>query len=404
MRRMFRLVRTALPVGQGAFYCERFMDTVNKKVRNIVYDCGALDNNRQKPASLTREINGLLDKDEHIDILFISHFDADHVNGIAQLNGRNPIDRIVMPELTKNEIWFLYAFGAVNGQFAEMADFANFYNSYQGQTIYISSVDEEDDSREADDGRDLLGDVDNNVQNGAITESSGTKFSLGTLKEQLSWIYVPINYGISQKKLQDLKAKILDIQLADGSKLTEDDLKIGNKVGEVTDAIKKAFKDSKVDTNMTSMVVYSGPSISLPNYDICYCQRRLDIEDCFHCLYWDYDFDHQVSACLYTGDSVLNAKRCKSIAGFIKSIKDNIGTLQLPHHGSNNNFWCDIYEDEFKTKLSTRIFCFASYGVDNIFRHPSSKVRMDLILHGTCLWGVTEEKHTQFNECIFIDY
>lgn len=81
----FNLVRTALPVGQGAFYCERFTDDTTKVVHNIVYDCGACDNSKNETHELSSEIKGLLKKGDTIDILFISHFDADHVNGIEQL-------------------------------------------------------------------------------------------------------------------------------------------------------------------------------------------------------------------------------------------------------------------------------------------------------------------------------
>lgn len=36
-----KMVRSFIPVGQGAFYCEQFLDKQTKEIINIVYDCGS---------------------------------------------------------------------------------------------------------------------------------------------------------------------------------------------------------------------------------------------------------------------------------------------------------------------------------------------------------------------------
>ena len=62
-------------VGQGAFYTERIR--TDGKTFNIVYDCGGATSykvNRNKPI-LEAEIKTFYDKNEDIDLLFISHFD-----------------------------------------------------------------------------------------------------------------------------------------------------------------------------------------------------------------------------------------------------------------------------------------------------------------------------------------
>ena len=109
---MFTLTRIIHPVGQGAFYSERFIDAQGK-IHNIVYDCGSLP--AQKTGSaLNSEIDSAFQEGDHIDILFISHFDADHINGILRLNRRYKIDHVVLPQITNN-IWYLYAMG-IKGQ------------------------------------------------------------------------------------------------------------------------------------------------------------------------------------------------------------------------------------------------------------------------------------------------
>jgi Cft2 family RNA processing exonuclease len=71
----YQVVRTFHPIGQGAFYTERHESF------NVVYDCGAmpLSNNSKSIVS------SAFSKNDDIDILFISHFDYDHVSAISML-------------------------------------------------------------------------------------------------------------------------------------------------------------------------------------------------------------------------------------------------------------------------------------------------------------------------------
>lgn len=391
------LTRTALPVGQGAFYSESFTDVRANTIRHIVYDCGALDNNNIMTQELPKEIDGLLAKGDHIDILFISHFDADHVNGVMQLAGRYKIDRIVLPEITKN-LWYLYVIGAYRDQYMAMAEFANFLSSYQGQIIEVGAVSEEGNN---DFGGD---DIDVTVTNGHQFITSGKKIKFGNNNSQLFWCYIPMNYAKSAVDLSKLKSNILKITLPDGSTMTEQDLADAGKVASVTPEIKHAFVDSKFTTNLTSLVVYSGPSLDIRNL---VQNHPLDVKVAVRFVKPLYPWRHcswPISlGYLYTGDAVMNDKRCNSVLGYIQPLNNNIGTLQIPHHGSAANFSAKTFESVFGLSLS-KIFCFASFGTSNKHRHPSTKVLTDLALHGSKLWGVTEEKASQFVEHVYIHW
>lgn len=62
------------PMGQGAFYTERF-----EKI-NIVYDCGT------KNETIGRKVvKQSFKSTDEIDILFISHFHADYISNIKTL-------------------------------------------------------------------------------------------------------------------------------------------------------------------------------------------------------------------------------------------------------------------------------------------------------------------------------
>jgi len=85
------------PIGQGAFYSEQDENF------NIVYDCGTEWKNRGKK-SIDKMIKQSFSKDDEIDILFISHFDYDHVSKIKVLRDHvKTIKKVVMPLLFESE-------------------------------------------------------------------------------------------------------------------------------------------------------------------------------------------------------------------------------------------------------------------------------------------------------------
>ena len=96
---MVRFTRTFHTVGQGAFYSEK-IEYNDKQVFRMVYDCGS----KSIPESLlAKRIKSDLTNNVDIDILFISHFDKDHINGIYNLNPK----LIIIPFLSKDQIFLL---------------------------------------------------------------------------------------------------------------------------------------------------------------------------------------------------------------------------------------------------------------------------------------------------------
>lgn len=70
-----RHLRFIFPVGQGGLAIEMIDDYV------VAYDCGSTSS----PGMVEQSIDCLIEFIDHIDVLFISHFDKDHVNGIQYL-------------------------------------------------------------------------------------------------------------------------------------------------------------------------------------------------------------------------------------------------------------------------------------------------------------------------------
>lgn len=99
---------TAHPVGQGLFYS----GLVNIRSNNMhdstfrfVFDCGSLNE-----TNATEEVNLYRENDfrgPRLDLLVISHFDADHVNHIKPLLEDKKVDKVVLPFTTLEERLYL---------------------------------------------------------------------------------------------------------------------------------------------------------------------------------------------------------------------------------------------------------------------------------------------------------
>ena len=98
------VTRIIHPIGQGAFYTESIK--TNDNLYNVVYDCGS-GNHKYAPKRLKQDIASFYNPDDVIDLLFISHFDNDHINGIRELKKRTSnIRNIVVPLIEENDFWY----------------------------------------------------------------------------------------------------------------------------------------------------------------------------------------------------------------------------------------------------------------------------------------------------------
>ena len=80
---------TQYPVGQGGLFCGTL--TSGQESFRWVYDCGSMNMQERD-----REVNKV-SKEGHIDILFLSHMDSDHVNGVDNLLKCCKVTTVVIP-------------------------------------------------------------------------------------------------------------------------------------------------------------------------------------------------------------------------------------------------------------------------------------------------------------------
>jgi len=362
---MCTVIRNIYPIGQGGFASEYHVD--NDKT--IIYDCGSISHNI-RPV-FYELIKNCLSSDT-IDILFISHFDDDHINQISILKKYKKIKNVVIP-LVKN----IKLLEFLSEETETKRFIRNPEEFFGNETKVIRITEFESESDENDNPINI-----DEKQPNEISSFQPITFN------NYSWEYIPFN--VKEDERMALFNKKCKNEGIDCSQLDNLDYLYQNE-----NLIRKIYKSIKGGINANSMLLYSGTNSSTIKsfiYDSnCTCNFRYYYDwRCFcvpHCKYRLYQNNNK-EACLYTGDwdcSWINELRTK----FLKRI-DRIGLIQIPHHGSRYNFKEELI-------LNEHLHWFVQYGVNNKYRHPSESV-YDSILQKSNLQyihSVTEFNHLQ---------
>jgi len=374
-----RVVRTFHPVGQGAFYSERFYEGDNPQAKyNIVFDCGTSWRTILKAKKVVAQA---FDKNDKIDYLFISHIDYDHVSLVNTL--MESVDRkvrnIVLPLVNKDEVRiginlnFIANHQETEDFLRRILDFMDGYNN--GQDTHIE----------------FIGGNDNKVQ----SIGSGKGITLRLEEGELEWVLIPRNVSARSRRYEllecldrmlwdtdfreessmyglpvvgsgeELLSRLLDKEYVDGV--------IRNK--KLRNAVKSAYEKVAGGVNVNSLLLYSGPAKEDSGYMMCQMYSNMFKR-----------IRYRRPGCLYTGDSDCDIDGWKN--GVYSDVWQNIGTIQLPHHGSLKSF-------NVKKNNIDRVYLFpVSCGSTNSYGHPSGKVLAYLMTRDGLPQIVTEMSNT----------
>lgn len=361
------------PVGQGAFYSERH--TAHNI--NIVYDCGTTN-----PSSRAKQrvVNQSFRKDEVIHILFISHFDKDHISLIDTLKKTvRRIERVVIPLLHDKEKIFLSNVFKSLGE-SRLADLVSDPNGFFGEGTQVIAVQPSSENEIGERRSVNVSEMRETVQE----VSSGTPLTINGLND---WVYIPFNHKY-QSRNQEFLCKLREENI-DIDRLKIDPNYILDQFCIKT--IKKIYKNISGNINENSIFLYSGPSRNEESY-MHYWRRRC-WRDNICCWHFDYLPHHCVPyrvACLYTGDGDLNEVDVKDI---YRRYWELIGTIQIPHHGSLRSFRANVLDDEY-------FLCPISVGKNNHYGHPSQSVISEILKNSSLPILVTEDVDSIFVERI----
>lgn len=401
------LQRTFHPVGQGAFCTERHKIS-NGKDFTIVYDCGSF-----QLTNLKNRIKSAFQKGEEIDILFISHFHVDHINGIKELKNRCKIKRVILPLLDDKTKYILKINNYLAKNYKDTTLIDNPKHFFDEETAIIQIEEEEDQDHPVN--PDEIEDI--NRLNNIDKKKSGTVFSYDkSLSYNDQWLFIPFNY--KQEDRFDLFNKLLKEEYPYIPLNKLDDIEV---MEEYETELKKIYKKINGDLNVTSMILFSGV---YPKYNNHYnyqvnthffdrYERPIIISlfkkykslindkdllgniDFWNELYHSYSFNTN-NSCLYMGDINLNENKniVKEIKSRLLPLWDSIGTIQIPHHGSVHNFSDEILSQDIKCAI-------ISFGTTNTFGHPSGAVIGNILRKNTTPYFVTENIETMVIQTIY---
>ncbi len=366
------IIRKFNPVGQGAFYTE--MHITDNNVRHyFVYDCGS-----ERKDDCIKQIDANFIKNEVIDILFISHFDADHVNCIKHLvNKVKEIKVVVIPLIYRISSILIDGTDGFDDIFTNNAGhkphfifiYPDTSSLNEKEMLLLRSFHEEEIPEEVE--LEAL-----NITNDRYLDS---KLRIkGPLPD---WVFIVYNYAtidrikMLRKELEKIGVDIIE--------LLTSPLKFVDKYPEIKKCYAKLPKIAGAKdgnkVNEHSLLLYSGPQ-TMDYYIYRLGVGRKSPKDMI--------IKNLKAGCVYSGDSDWH---CFDIAKIYEPVYRNVGTIQLPHHGSEKNF----------TRIEGQnMWCPCSYGTYNTYKHPSISVLNEVSISQNFPICVTEDKNTDFMEYI----
>ncbi len=349
-----RHTRTFYPVGHGAFFVEA-LDYEGYSPFITVYDCGdsakgtLVQNYAEKALGRKEDENRAI-----IDVLFISHFDSDHINGLKHLK----------PYITQNTHVFLPFF---DDKYKDIYKRSKRDGIASVIRVLLEKRIKPILVRYQEEGQPEDFDLDKPLADGdhASNDSPYPVIPSGTpiIKSTFDiWKYVPYNLFNEAKLFHDFRAKIKASKNWSEAKLNNPETWTEDEIRELRQIYSTI---STYSINVNSLLVLSMPTFTeymfIDELSGEYIQKGYLVE-CNRC--------HPtavVASSLYTGDTVLKrnsqGKYNQAYIHLLARLRlqtNRIGLMQIPHHGSSNNINIVTLSD----CISCALFC--NYGTNDV--------------------------------------
>jgi hypothetical protein len=426
--------RDQIPVGQGFFHAAALHEDDALRL-SYIYDCGAMQRYATERQRQIRNHFKRVGARSPLDVLFISHIHADHLNGLEQLlDGTHglDVDTIILPLVNVADRLIAFARTVAEDSASALNRFYRAFVVDPGealgrfrprQIIFVEPGDRDDGAPDGEgrpfappDGPDAFGEGRSEhrttwklVGRGSVRrletlaqhEQAGGEFSVmrlvipDTLALMISalqgaWLLAPfVDPTITAHRKQFLK------ELAKQCKMSQSKLdawlKVTANVQQLLttdlDRLAAAYGAVAGDLNISSLCLYSGPACGLSRN----LHRRYDGK--FGCVHAHIEGPESRIAWLATGDAALQQKQRRSdfVAHYGQLLKE-IVTLTLPHHGSDHNFDVDLLD---KVKPSLCVAAADRYGT---WKHPGSHTVQNICSRPAVLQVVTSKAPSRVSE------
>ena len=383
MSTRFYVKRTFHPVGQGAFFTEQFYnDDATTLLYNVVYDCGS--RSKGIKTQMERSIRNVFHDKKEIDVLFLSHFDDDHINFVKTLKDKGHLSgtKIFIPMLAAEE-WLRITPYFLNYNYVLSLDDI----SRGGTTRVIRVKFDGEEVGELTHNNDPI--IIDKIESDTI--SSGSLLQLNLPVQDVVWYYAPFNVQFNEL-IEEFREKLRNEGL-DYRSLTDKDYLPG-RIRKLKKIYRSLGKRPSGGTaiNLNSLLVMSYPK----DAEKCCFVDSIRMSG----YYWEHWMYHHnwsyPGSCLYTGDTSANEtfvwQRIEKIIDHCLGIDSTLGLLQIPHHGSKNS-----YDDKLLT--SPRFFAgftnYDPYYHQHIF---DDNLAMRLSLNHHPLVHVTKDYCSKYEE------
>lgn len=345
-----KVTRTLHPIGQGAFYTEKF--EYDGQQCNVVFDCGGTSSVIEERVKEYCSDKGA--EKPTIDAVFISHFDNDHVNGLKTLLDNAKVERIFLPLLNDDEVYALsLSFVEKLGEpiYRGLIESAIRGTPLRGH-INVVRIDKYNGGI-SDEQPYLLYDGQNEHTDSRIEIPSGTSIKL---KNSTPWIFKTFNFENAKGQREEQLKKALEKENI--TSLT--DLVDKWQDTQYQENIRKCYESVSGSMNANSMVTYSG--LGKNDFTVTNCMTSKS-------YYWRNcsdinSFAPNKAGCMYFGDYEAKGERkWKQYEDSFKSLIPLLHVQQVPHHGAASNYNVLLNKPP---KLN-----FISAGISNTYRHPS---------------------------------
>ena len=353
------LKRTFHPVGHGAFYTEQFYsDVTNQPCFTVVFDCGRFEAGKKgwSYPQYKKAIDGYVASDsglisgQEIDLLFISHFHTDHIIGVEYLIANYDVKKIIIPVITQDVIFdSIYSAARTSqGINAQVSFIEKLRNQYSEKVCF---VDIKGDGSDADN----ISEID--IQDDGMKDV-GQIISCTSLKYK-GWYYKP--FYTTDRSSETNLIKQLQIHfpcILCGSEIDLKQLREYIKTNGV-DSLKDVYASvfGKDKHNSYSLTLYSGMSCDKACHKGCHMKANEKVVNSQLCS----------CNCLYMGDYEALGNKQKLIKNYYSGEWENIGIVQVPHHGSEHNSDDLFYHGK-------KCLCIISADSNDKYDHPDQVV------------------------------
>lgn len=351
----------------------------------------------------------------HIDIVFISHFDTDHINGLAYLIQNTIVKILAIPFTTPRER-FLHLCKSTFANNASMnrarsGEYYDYILEFTASPAGAIRRFPEFLNREASNitlieiqhERDNEGHGRHDFTHPVYTPANSSGDNKNKKHEAIPvWLF---SASTLQGNADELGAELIDSLIKQGIIDSESDLENATTLQYIFD--RKDISSKIADTyrsiahknlNATSLILHSGPA-------------HPENSPAFHHMFWRGDQTHKFHSILevhspwatgWLGCGDANLKKVTNVNLFDQLFwKQKLfsSTFAPPHHGSQHD-WNQHLLDAFGYPSESAPVCV--FSADGLYKHPSPNVIADANSRGSTTYVVTTDPKSRLTETLAI--